>query len=56
MAAQHREILEALIEGRWRDAKTALVRHIREQKPIVQQLMEQIQSGAKKERSDQASA
>jgi DNA-binding GntR family transcriptional regulator len=56
MAAQHREILQALIDGRWRDAKKALVRHIRDQQPIVQQLMDQIQSGAKKERSDQASA
>jgi DNA-binding GntR family transcriptional regulator len=46
MAAQHREILEALIEERWSDAKKALLRHIRDQKPIVQQLMEQIQSGA----------
>jgi DNA-binding GntR family transcriptional regulator len=56
MAAQHREILEALIDGRWRDAKRALVRHIRDQKPIVQQLMEQIQGGAKKAPADQASA
>jgi DNA-binding GntR family transcriptional regulator len=56
MAAQHREILQALIDGHWSEAKKALVRHIRDQKPIVQQLMEQIQSGAKKQRSDQASA
>ena len=49
MAGQHREILEALIEGRWSDAKKALVRHIRDQKPIVQQLMEQIQSGQRGE-------
>jgi DNA-binding GntR family transcriptional regulator len=56
MAAQHREILQALIDERWRDAKKALVRHIRDQKPIVQQLMEQIQSGAKKPNSDQVSA
>jgi DNA-binding GntR family transcriptional regulator len=47
MATQHREILEALIDGRWRDAKKALVQHIRDQKPIVQQLMEQIQGGTK---------
>jgi len=56
MAAQHRQILEALIEGRWRDAKQALIKHIRDQKPVVQQLMEQIQSGAKQQRADQASA
>jgi DNA-binding GntR family transcriptional regulator len=56
MATQHREILQALIDGHWGDARKALVRHIRDQKPIVQQLMEQIQSGAKKERTDQASA
>ena len=45
MAGQHREILEALIEERWNDAKKALLRHIRDQKPIVQQLMEHIQTG-----------
>lgn len=56
MAAQHRAILEALIEGHWTEAKKALVRHIRDQKPIVQQLMEQIQSNAKKAKTDQASA
>jgi DNA-binding GntR family transcriptional regulator len=47
MAAQHCEILEALIEDRWNEAKRALVRHIRDQKPIVQQLMEQIQTAPK---------
>jgi DNA-binding GntR family transcriptional regulator len=56
MAAQHREILQALIEDRWRDAKIALVRHIRDQKPVVQQLMEKIQSSARKPASDQVSA
>jgi DNA-binding GntR family transcriptional regulator len=56
MAAQHREILEALIDERWSDAKKALVRHIRDQKPIVQQLMEQVQSGAADVKSDQVSA
>jgi DNA-binding GntR family transcriptional regulator len=56
MAAQHREILEALIEERWRDAKKALIRHIRDQQPIVQQLMEQIQRGGNKALTDQASA
>jgi DNA-binding GntR family transcriptional regulator len=56
MAAQHREILQALIDERWSEAKKALVRHIREQKPIVQQLMDQIQSGANQPALDQASA
>jgi DNA-binding GntR family transcriptional regulator len=56
MAAQHREILEALIDERWGDAKKALVRHIRDQQPIVEQLMEQIQSGAGEVKPDQVSA
>jgi len=46
MAAQHCEILEALINDQWSAAKKALVRHIRDQKPIVQKLLEQIQSRA----------
>jgi DNA-binding GntR family transcriptional regulator len=46
MAGQHREILQALIDERWNDAKKALLRHIRDQKPIVQQLMQQIQTGS----------
>jgi DNA-binding GntR family transcriptional regulator len=46
MAGQHREILQALIEQRWSDAKKALMRHIRDQEPIVQQLMAQVQSGS----------
>jgi DNA-binding GntR family transcriptional regulator len=56
MAGQHCEILEALIEERWGDARKALMRHIRDQKPIVLQLMEQVQSGTKKAQFDQASA
>jgi DNA-binding GntR family transcriptional regulator len=44
MAAQHCEVLEALINDDWGQAKKALVRHIRSQKPIVQKLLEQIQS------------
>jgi DNA-binding GntR family transcriptional regulator len=56
MAGQHREILEALIDERWGDAKKALVRHIRDQKPIVQQLMEQVQSGTAEAKADQVSA
>jgi DNA-binding GntR family transcriptional regulator len=46
MAGQHCEILEALIADEWSAAKKALVRHIRDQKPIVQKLLEQIQSRA----------
>lgn len=42
MADQHCEILEALIKDDWAAAKKALVRHIRNQKPIVQKLLEQI--------------
>jgi DNA-binding GntR family transcriptional regulator len=42
MAAEHCEILEALIDGRFEDAKKALVRHIRDQQPIVEQLIERI--------------
>jgi DNA-binding GntR family transcriptional regulator len=56
MAAQHCEILQALIDGRWTEAKKALVRHIRDQKPIVEQLMDHVQSGAKQAKLDQASA
>jgi DNA-binding GntR family transcriptional regulator len=56
MAAQHCEILEALIDERWGDAKKALVRHIRDQKPIVEQLMDHVQSGANPATLDQASA
>jgi DNA-binding GntR family transcriptional regulator len=56
MAAQHREILEALIAGRWGEAKKALVRHIRDQKPIVEQLMEQLHSGRAQPTAEQASA
>jgi DNA-binding GntR family transcriptional regulator len=44
MAEQHCEILESLIKDDWSSAKKALVRHIRNQKPIVQKLLEQIQS------------
>ena len=46
MANQHCEILEALIDDRWSAAKKALIRHIRDQKPIVQKLLEQIRSQA----------
>jgi DNA-binding GntR family transcriptional regulator len=56
MAAQHCEILTALIEDRWTDAKKALVRHIRDQKPIVERLMDSVQQGAAKVGSEQVSA
>jgi DNA-binding GntR family transcriptional regulator len=46
MAEQHRDILEALLNDKWGEAKKALVRHIRAQKPIVQKLLEQIQRKA----------
>ena len=44
MAEQHCQVLEARINDDWSQAKKALVRHIRNQKPIVQKLLEQIQS------------
>jgi DNA-binding GntR family transcriptional regulator len=44
MAAQHCEILEALIDERWSDARKSLVAHIRAQEPIVQQLLAQVKS------------
>lgn len=46
MAAQHCDILESLIADRWSAAKKSLVRHIRDQKPVVQKLLEQVQSTA----------
>jgi len=46
MASQHCEILEALIQDQWSTAKKALVRHIRDQKPVVQKLLQQVQSSA----------
>ncbi len=42
MAAQHCAILEPLIAGKFDAAKEALIRHIRDQKPIVERLIEQI--------------
>jgi DNA-binding GntR family transcriptional regulator len=44
MAEQHCNILKALMDDDLKSAKKALVRHIRAQKPIVQKLLEQIQS------------
>jgi DNA-binding GntR family transcriptional regulator len=51
MAQQHREILKPLIDDRFGEAKKALTRHIRDQKPIVQRLLERIQAGAIQERA-----
>ncbi len=42
MAAQHCEILEALLEKNKKQAKRALVKHIRAQKPIVKRVMEEL--------------
>jgi DNA-binding GntR family transcriptional regulator len=46
MAAQHREILAALLAGDWPRAREALAHHIRAQQPIVRRLMEQAARGA----------
>jgi DNA-binding FadR family transcriptional regulator len=42
MAAQHREILTALLAEDWIHAREALARHIRAQVPIVRRLLEKI--------------
>ncbi len=42
MAAQHREILEALIEEDWAHARKALALHIRAQRPILSRLLHSI--------------
>jgi DNA-binding GntR family transcriptional regulator len=47
MAAEHCAILKPLIAGRFDEAKRALVKHIRDQQPIVERLIEQIQTRAK---------
>jgi DNA-binding GntR family transcriptional regulator len=39
VAQQHCEILEAIIEGRWADARRSLKRHIRDQLPIARKAM-----------------
>jgi DNA-binding FadR family transcriptional regulator len=39
MAAQHRIILEALIDRRWAQARDALALHIRAQRPILSRLL-----------------
>ena len=45
VAAQHCEILEAIIGERWGEARRALKRHIRDQLPIARKAMEHINSG-----------
>lgn len=42
MASQHRAILEAIIARRWAVARKALAAHIRDQQPVVHQLMERM--------------
>ncbi|MEM8945288.1 MAG: GntR family transcriptional regulator [Planctomycetota bacterium] len=44
MAAQHCEILEALIAKKWKTADKALRNHIRAQKPIVKSLLKKIEA------------
>jgi DNA-binding GntR family transcriptional regulator len=44
MAAQHREILLALLEHDWSRAQVALANHIRAQRPVVQELLKQIRA------------
>ncbi|TWT36586.1 HTH-type transcriptional repressor CsiR [Posidoniimonas corsicana] len=43
MADQHSRVLEALIDGNFREASAALKEHIQAQKPIVQALIAQLQ-------------
>lgn len=45
MAAQHRAILTALLEGNWERAKEELTEHIRSQYPVVTRLMKQLAGG-----------
>jgi DNA-binding GntR family transcriptional regulator len=42
VAAQHCEILEAVIDERWGEARRALKRHIRDQLPIARKAMEHL--------------
>ncbi len=42
MARQHREILRALLDGRWGRAKEALARHIRAQRPVLAAMMKRL--------------
>jgi len=42
MARQHRSILRALLARDWRTARTALVHHIRSQRPIVRRLLQRL--------------
>jgi DNA-binding GntR family transcriptional regulator len=44
VAAQHCEILEAILEEQWGDARKALRRHIRDQLPIARKAMESLNS------------
>ncbi len=42
VAAQHCEILEAILDERWSDARRSLKRHIRDQLPIARKAMEHL--------------
>jgi DNA-binding GntR family transcriptional regulator len=42
MAKQHRAILKAMIDRDWEKAREALLKHIREQRPIVKDLMRRL--------------
>jgi DNA-binding GntR family transcriptional regulator len=42
MARQHRAILSSLIDQNWTRARETLARHIRDQRPIVQELMRRL--------------
>jgi len=44
MAAQHRQILTALLNEKWDEAQMALSHHIRSQQPVVEALLRQVQS------------
>lgn len=53
MAEQHRAILEALIREDWEDARRALVRHIRAQRPVMRKLLAAVRGehGRRRDRS-----
>lgn len=42
MARQHRRILEAMLEGRWKRARGELARHIQAQRPAMRRMMERL--------------
>jgi DNA-binding GntR family transcriptional regulator len=50
VAAQHCEILEAVLDERWGDARRALKGHIRDQLPIARKAMQHLSSHANNDR------